>query len=121
MFKKYEPPIFSGLALDDALVFLDECYCILRTMGISRLNEVSFTTFQLRGASFEWWRTYELDSLDEEVSMTWTQFSDMFLREYVPQNLRNTWRAEFEQLRQGAITVSEYAIYFTSLARHAPA
>ncbi|XP_070004938.1 uncharacterized protein [Nicotiana sylvestris] len=31
-FKKYDPPMFSGLASDDALGFLEECHCILRTM-----------------------------------------------------------------------------------------
>ena len=64
--------------------FLDECYRILRTMGISGSSRVSFTTFQLRGAAYEWWHTYELDSPDEAASLSWTQFSDLFLREYVP-------------------------------------
>ncbi|XP_070057263.1 uncharacterized protein [Nicotiana tomentosiformis] len=45
----------------------------------------------------------------------------MFLREYVPQSLGYAWRAEFEQLRQGSMTVSEYAFHFSGLARHAPA
>ncbi|XP_070045742.1 uncharacterized protein [Nicotiana tomentosiformis] len=31
---------------------------------------------------------------------------DMFLKEYVPQRLRDAWRAEFEQLLQGSMTVS---------------
>ncbi|XP_070046067.1 uncharacterized protein [Nicotiana tomentosiformis] len=44
----------------------------------------------------------------------------MFLREYVPQSLRDAWRTEFEQLRQGTMTLSEYAIRFNELARHAP-
>ncbi|XP_070049680.1 uncharacterized protein [Nicotiana tomentosiformis] len=45
----------------------------------------------------------------------------MFLREYVPQSLTDAWNAEFEQLRQGAMTVSEYVIRFNELACHAPA
>ncbi|XP_070054265.1 uncharacterized protein [Nicotiana tomentosiformis] len=45
----------------------------------------------------------------------------MFLREYVPQSLRDAWRAEFEQLRQGSMTMSKYAVCFSELARHAPA
>ncbi|XP_019260712.1 PREDICTED: uncharacterized protein LOC109238686 [Nicotiana attenuata] len=32
-FKKYKPPVFSGLASENALGFLDECYRILRTMA----------------------------------------------------------------------------------------
>ncbi|XP_070034199.1 uncharacterized protein [Nicotiana tomentosiformis] len=43
----------------------------------------------------------------------------MILREYVPQSLRDAWHAEFEQLRQGAMIVSEYAVSFSELARHA--
>ncbi|XP_070032713.1 uncharacterized protein [Nicotiana tomentosiformis] len=89
-------------------------------MGVTETSGVSFTTFQLRGATYQWWRAYELDSPSEEASLTWTQFSDIFLREYVPQSLKDAWGALFEQLRQGAMTMSEYAVQFSDLARHAP-
>ncbi|XP_070039756.1 uncharacterized protein [Nicotiana tomentosiformis] len=39
----------------------------------------------------------------------------------MPQSLRDVWHAEFEQLCQGVMTVSEYAVCFSDLARHAPA
>ncbi|XP_070034874.1 uncharacterized protein [Nicotiana tomentosiformis] len=90
-------------------------------MGIAESSGVAFTTFQLRGAAYQWWRAYEVASPAEETSLTLTQFLDMFLREYVPQSLRDAWRAEFEQLRQGSIIVSEYAVRFSDLARHVPA
>ncbi|XP_070046557.1 uncharacterized protein [Nicotiana tomentosiformis] len=45
----------------------------------------------------------------------------MFMREFVPQSLRDAWHAEFEQLCQDAMTVSEYAVRFSELSRHAPA
>ncbi|XP_070011414.1 uncharacterized protein [Nicotiana sylvestris] len=118
-FKKYEPHVFSGLASDDALGFLEKFHCIICAMGISGSRGVSFTAFQLQGVAYEWWRTYKLDSPDEAASLTWTQFSDMFLREFVPQSLWDAWRAEFEHLRQGTMTVLEYVIRYTSLARHA--
>ncbi|XP_070022854.1 uncharacterized protein [Nicotiana sylvestris] len=79
-----------------------------------------FIVFQLRRASYQWWSAYELDNPTEAASLTWTQFSDMFLREYVLQSLKDAWRAEFEKLRQGAMTVSEYVFHFNDLARHAP-
>ncbi|XP_070002127.1 uncharacterized protein [Nicotiana sylvestris] len=118
-FKKYKPHVFSGLASEDALGFLDECYRILHPMGISGSSGVSFTTFQLRGAAYEWWRTYELDSPDDAASLTWNRFSDLFLREYIPQSLGDAWRPKFEHLCQGAMTVLEYVFCYTSLARHA--
>ncbi|XP_070054907.1 uncharacterized protein [Nicotiana tomentosiformis] len=90
-------------------------------MGVAETSGVSFTTFKLRGAAYQWWRAYELSSPDEVALLTWSQLSDMFLREYVPQDLRDSWRIEFELLRQGAMIVSEYAVRFDDLARHAPA
>ncbi|XP_070005536.1 uncharacterized protein [Nicotiana sylvestris] len=49
-FKKYKPPVFSGLASDDALGFLDECYHNFCTMGISgssrSLRDASSTKFE---------------------------------------------------------------------------
>nr|XP_009801024.1 PREDICTED: uncharacterized protein LOC104246830 [Nicotiana sylvestris] len=38
-----------------------------------------------------------------------------------PESHRDAWCVEFEQLRQGSMTVSEYAVRFSDLARHAPA
>ncbi|XP_070006770.1 uncharacterized protein [Nicotiana sylvestris] len=110
-FKKYKPPVFSGLALDNALGFLEECHRILDTMCILGFSGVSFTAFQLRGAAYQWWRTFELDSPVEATSPTWTQFSDMFLREFVPQSLKDAWSAVFEHLRQGTMTVLEYVVH----------
>ncbi|XP_070049123.1 uncharacterized protein [Nicotiana tomentosiformis] len=120
-YKKYHPPTFSGLESEDGQGFLEECHRILRTIGVVETSGVSFTTFYLKGAAYYWWRVYELDSLAEAASLTWTQFSNMLLRKYVPQSLRDAWRAEFEQLRQGAMTVSEFAVRFSDLVRHAPA
>ncbi|XP_070050207.1 uncharacterized protein [Nicotiana tomentosiformis] len=86
--KKYHLPTFIGLSTDDAQGFLEECHRILRTMGIAEMSGVYFTTFHLRGEAYQWLRAYELSSPAEVASLTWTQFSDMFLREYVPQSIR---------------------------------
>lgn len=56
--------------MDDALGFLEDCHHIFLTMGITALSEVSFAAFQLRGATNDWWRTFELDSPDEAASLT---------------------------------------------------
>ncbi|XP_070054873.1 uncharacterized protein [Nicotiana tomentosiformis] len=120
-FKKYDPPTFSGLASESAHGFLEECHRILHTMGIVKTSGVAFTTFQLRGAAYHWWRAYELGSPAESAPLTWVHFSEMFLRKFVPQSLRDTWRTEFEQLCQGTMSVLEYAMRFSDLVRHAPA
>ncbi|XP_070057249.1 uncharacterized protein [Nicotiana tomentosiformis] len=69
---------------------------------------------------YQWWRVYEEGSPADAASLSWTQFSQMFLREFVPQTLRNTWHVEFEQMHQGTMSVSEYAVRFSDLSRNAP-
>ncbi|XP_070005479.1 uncharacterized protein [Nicotiana sylvestris] len=120
-FKKYDPPTFSGLASESALGFIEECHDILRIMGIAEMSGVAFTMFQLKGVTYQWWRAYELGSPANAASLTLVQFSEMFLREFVPQSLRDTWRVEFENLRQGTMSVLEYTVRFSDLARHASA
>ncbi|XP_070004891.1 uncharacterized protein [Nicotiana sylvestris] len=105
-FKKYNPPTFSGLVSEGAHGFLEEFHHILRTMGIVEMSGVTFTTFQLKRAAYQWWQAYELGSLADVASLTWVQFSEMFPRKLVPQSLREAWRAEFEQLYQGTMSVS---------------
>ncbi|XP_070047363.1 uncharacterized protein [Nicotiana tomentosiformis] len=120
-FKRYNPYTFSGLASWSEHGFLEEFHNILRTMDIVETSGVDFTTFQLKGAAYQWWRLYEMGSPAELASLTWVQFLEMFLREFVPQSRRDAWRAEFEQLRQGTMSVLEYAMRFDDLAGHAPA
>ncbi|XP_070046678.1 uncharacterized protein [Nicotiana tomentosiformis] len=83
-------------------------------MGIMESSGVAFTMFQLKGAAYQWvvW--------PRQLHSPGISFSEMFMREFVPQSLRDAWRVEFEQLRQGSMTVSEYAVQFSDLSRHAP-
>ncbi|XP_070057654.1 uncharacterized protein [Nicotiana tomentosiformis] len=104
-FKRYNPPTFSGLASESAEGFLEECHNILRTIDIVETSGVTFTTFQLKGAAYQWWQAYEMGSPAELASLTWVQCSLMFLREFVPQSRQDAWRTEFEQLRQGTMSV----------------
>ncbi|XP_070054719.1 uncharacterized protein [Nicotiana tomentosiformis] len=111
----------SGLASESAQGFLEECHSILRTMDIVETSEVAFTMFHLKEAAHQWWRAYEFGIPTDATSLTWVQFSEIFLRKFVPQSLRDAWRVEFEQLRLGTMSVLGYAVRFNDLARHAPA
>ncbi|XP_070039243.1 uncharacterized protein [Nicotiana tomentosiformis] len=90
-------------------------------MGIVDMTGVAFTMFQLKGAAYMWWRAYELGSQAATASLPWTQFLEIFFREFTPRTLRDAWCIEFEQLRKGTMSVSEYAVRFSDLSRHVPA
>ncbi|XP_070039065.1 uncharacterized protein [Nicotiana tomentosiformis] len=118
-FGRLRPPSFSGAEEEDAQGFLDRCQRILRTTGILETSEVSFTTFQFSGASFSWWDAYERCRPVCAAPLTWQQFSFLILEKFVPQSHREELRRQFEQLRQGDMSVTQYEMRYSELARHA--
>ncbi|XP_070032904.1 uncharacterized protein [Nicotiana tomentosiformis] len=79
------------------------------------VRATSFEEEQLRLSRFKKYDPPTFSGLTSESAQ------EIFLREFVPQSLRDAWHSEFERLRQGTMSVSEYAVRFSDLARHAPA
>ncbi|XP_070011441.1 uncharacterized protein [Nicotiana sylvestris] len=113
-----QPPIFSGADGKDAHGFLDKCQRMLRTTGILETNGVAFTTYQFFGAAFTWWEDFERCRLVNATPLTWQQFSVLFLEKYVLQSFREELRRQFEWLHHGEMTVSQYELRFSKLARY---
>nr|KYP51235.1 hypothetical protein KK1_026919 [Cajanus cajan] len=51
------------------------------------------------------------------VVVDWECFKRVFLEKYFPESVRHAKEAEFMQLHQGGMTVSDYAMRFEHLAR----
>ncbi|XP_070036766.1 uncharacterized protein [Nicotiana tomentosiformis] len=117
-FGRLKPPEFSGEELENAQDFLDRCQQILRTAGISETSGVAFTTFQLTGEAYRWWQFYELSGLVRARSLSWHEFSILFFEKFVPQTRMEELRRDFEQLRQGDMTMTQYEMRFIYLACH---
>ncbi|XP_070002955.1 uncharacterized protein [Nicotiana sylvestris] len=118
-FGRLQPPTFSSAEGENAQVFLDKCQRMLHTTGILETSGVSFTTFQFSGASFSWWEAYQRRRPVGAPLMTWHQFSILFLEKYVPHPHRDELCRQFEQLHLGDITISQYEMRLSELARHA--
>ncbi|XP_070035355.1 uncharacterized protein [Nicotiana tomentosiformis] len=118
-FGSLQPPLFSGTEREDAQDFLDRCQRILHTAGILETCGVSFTTFQFSGAALSWWETYERHRPIGATLLTWQQLSVVILEKFVPQSCREELRRQFERLRHGDMSVMQYEMRFSELARHA--
>ena len=57
---------------------------------------------------------------DDNTVMTWAQFKRAFFEKYFPQCVRDRKVTEFEQLKQGTMSVAEFETKYTELARYAP-
>ncbi|XP_070031644.1 uncharacterized protein [Nicotiana tomentosiformis] len=118
-FGRLQPPYFSGTYIEDAQDFLDRCQRILRTAGILETCGVLFTTFQFSGAALRRWETYNRCRPVGATPLTWQQFSVVFLEKFVPRSYREELHRQFERLHQGDMSVTQYEIRFSELARHA--
>ncbi|XP_070035293.1 uncharacterized protein [Nicotiana tomentosiformis] len=88
-FGRLRPPSFSGAESDDAQGFLDS-----------------------------WWEANERRMSIGAVPLTWQEFSILFLEKFVSQSHKEKLRWQFEQLRQDDLSVKQYEMRFSKLARH---
>ena len=52
--------------------------------------------------------------------ITWDAFKDAFLEKYFPEDVKNKKEVEFLELKQGGLSVAEYAAKFEDLVRYFP-
>ncbi|XP_028059685.1 uncharacterized protein LOC114263367 [Camellia sinensis] len=79
-------------------------------------DKVLLATYTLKDEARRWWLLVQNNNGD----MTWAQFNEIFYNKYFPQCFRDRKVSEFQELKQGRMSVAEYEAKFTELARFAP-
>ena len=87
---------------------------IFKVLKCSERQKVKLATFQLEGSAGHWWNT--LEGIHQEREMEWSDFQMQFLNKYFPEELRKERISEFLELKQGGMTVTEYADKFLELS-----
>ena len=89
---------------------------VLEAMVItSDMTRIRLAAFQLEGEAQVWWN-WAKTSRDIKA-MTWAEFHDLFMGKYFPAIARHAKAQKFLELMQGMMTVMEYVVRFTELAR----
>jgi PHD/YefM family antitoxin component YafN of YafNO toxin-antitoxin module len=57
---------------------------------------------------------------EEPKSINWQEFKKSFCSHHVPLGVMKLKKKEFEDLKQGSMSVSEYVSHFTQLSHYAP-
>jgi len=83
-------------------------------------QKVRLATHMLAEEAEFWWikAKRRLEAGGDVVS--WERFKDDFLKKYFPADLRNKKEVEFLQLKQGSMSVANYANKFEELSRFCP-
>ncbi|MDV3145731.1 MAG: hypothetical protein Q8736_02460, partial [Sweet potato little leaf phytoplasma] len=109
-FKRADPPKFEGgYNPDEAMRWLQEIEKILEAMQCPDTQRVIYATFMLVGDAEKWWKHRQQLLQAEQRAITWAVFKEKFLEKYFPEDVRRKKEMEFLGLKQGTMSVGEYA------------
>ncbi|XP_057457201.1 uncharacterized protein LOC130748094 isoform X2 [Lotus japonicus] len=72
----------------------------------------------LKGDAEYWWRSTRLLMTTNQVAITWDSFKTAFLNKYFLETARDDMENRFLRLKQGSMTVGEYAAKLESLSKY---
>ena len=114
---KFKPPTFDSaedpLEADDWLREINKKLNIIHARGRDR---VLLVAHQLVGTAGEWWDNYSNTSEDPE-NITWDKFQEAFREYHILEGIMEMKAEEFRNLKQGAMTVTQYIRKFMNVSR----
>ena len=109
------PPTFKGrYDPDGAQNWLQGIERIFRAMVSTNEQKVRLATHMLAEEAEFWWENTRQRLEGAGTVVTWEIFREEFLGKYFPADVCNKKEIEFLELKQGNMTVSEYAAKFES-------
>jgi hypothetical protein len=82
-------------------------------------EKVLLASHQLSGSTADWWDAY-VEAHEEPESINWPEFRAAFCAHHVPQGVIKLKKKEFQNIKQGSMSLNEYVTKFTQLSRYAP-
>jgi hypothetical protein len=90
----------------------------LQVVQCNNREKVLLASHQQTGPAADWLDAY-IEAHEEPDTINWNEFKMAFRSHHVPQGVFKL-KKEFQDLKQGSMTVSEYVTRFTQLSRYAP-
>jgi hypothetical protein len=118
-FQRTKPPTFSHsvepMDVDDWLKTIEKK---LQVVQCNNREKVLFALHQLEGLAADQWDAY-VEAHEEPESINWQEFSNSFKTHHVLFGIMKLKKKEFEDLKQGLMSVSKYVTRFTQLSHYA--
>jgi hypothetical protein len=105
--------------LMDADDWLNSVEKKLQVVRCNNREKVLLASYQLFSPATDWWDAY-VEAHEEPESINWPEFRAAFRAHHVLQGVIKLKKKEFQDLKQGFMSVSEYVTKFTQLSRYAP-
>jgi hypothetical protein len=118
-FQHTKPPTFShAMEPMDADDWLKSMEKKLQVVQCNNHEKMLLASLQLSGPAADWWDAY-MEAHEEPKSINWPEFRATFRAHHVPQGVIKL-KKEFQDLKQGSMSVNEYVAKFTQLSCYAP-
>jgi hypothetical protein len=118
-FQHTKPPTFShSVEPMDANDWLKTIERKLQVVQCNHREKVLLASHQLIRLATDWSEAY-VEAHEEPDTINWNEFKMALRSHHVPQGIIKL-KKEFQDLKQGSMTVSEYATCFTQLSCYAP-
>ncbi|XP_057453581.1 uncharacterized protein LOC130745385 [Lotus japonicus] len=118
-FRRQDPPKFTGgTDPENADLWIQEIEKIFEVLQTSEGAKVGLATYLLLGDAEYWWRGARGMMEANHFEVNWNSFRAAFLEKYFPDSARDERESQFLTLRQGSMTIPEYAAKLESLAKH---
>jgi hypothetical protein len=118
-FQHTKPPTFShAVEPMDADDWLKSVEKKLQVVQCNNHVRVSLASHQLSGPAADWLDAY-VEAHEDPESINWLEFRTSFHSHHVPQGVIKL-KKEFQDMKQGSMTMNEYVTKFTQLSYYAP-
>ncbi|KAM3343564.1 hypothetical protein P3S68_025653 [Capsicum galapagoense] len=88
-------------------------------MRVSDTDAVELAAHRLKDIAVDWYEMWVALRGQEDLSAVWTEFTEFFMDNLMPLELREAKMDKFLSLKQGNLTVKEYCLQFTQLSKYA--
>ncbi|XP_073035216.1 uncharacterized protein [Primulina eburnea] len=120
-FSSYFPPRFDSSETGErAEEWIERIEQIFVTAPCARSAWLRLATFQLSRNVLLWWQTTETGLRAQGRTVDWDVFRSRFLDKYFSIAARQKKEREFEDLRQGSMSVAEYQSRYSALLIYVP-
>ncbi|XP_058725859.1 uncharacterized protein LOC131597166 [Vicia villosa] len=82
---------------------------VFQAIQCTKEEKVIFAAQKMKGPTLRWWNTASTYFTTQEIPKDWQHFKVAFLEKYFPNSVRNQKEREFQNFKQGDMSVSEYA------------
>jgi hypothetical protein len=119
-FQHTKPPTISYVMEPlDANDWLKSVEKKLQVVQCNNREKVLLASHQLSSPTADWWDAY-MEAHEEPESINWLEFRATFHAHHVPQGVIKLKKKEFQDLKQGYMSMNEYVTKFTQLSRYTP-